>query len=283
MSIAIFDVECISLGDLVLPRDGYLGYNLRGLIYSLLAEADSECFEEVHSGGVPAPFSLYPPVGAIGGSIRILRREIKRGMLFRFQVRSLSPRFTKALAGVLSERNRFEVGGVDVEVLSRKCEILSPEELVRFGERASDTRRILISFRTPTSIRYRVPVEPKRMVLHPLPDPRPILGGLHSIWNTYLKPKITNRFIKWVERMGVCVAGFRRMRTVRLFEYEGGVRKRFDIGFIGLVRYTLPEELYDRKMARYVYALLKMAEYSNVGRGRTAGLGAVKLLSPRVR
>jgi len=270
------------LEDIVLPRDGYAGYLLRGLIYSLVASVDPEYFKEVHSGGVVAPFSLFPPIGASGGRVSILRRVIKKGALFRFEVRSFSPRFTRVIADAISSKDKVKLGGVGIEILSRRGKVIDSEHLLRVGKSMCDSRKMLVSFRTPTSIRYRVPQEPRRIVSYPLPDPRPILSSLYSIWNTYLKPKMDRRFLDWVLRMGVCVAGFRRMRTVRLFDYEGGIKKRFDVGFLGLVRYSLLDELYDKRMARYAYALFKMAEYSNIGKGRTAGLGVVKLLRPKV-
>jgi len=48
------------------------------------------------------------------------------------------------------------------------------------------------------------------------------------------------------------------------------------MGFVGLVRFSLPHDAFSAKFARLTDAFMKFAEYSNVGGGRTAGFGVVR-------
>jgi CRISPR/Cas system endoribonuclease Cas6 (RAMP superfamily) len=48
---------------------------------------------------------------------------------------------------------------------------------------------------------------------------------------------------------------------------------------MGTVRFSIREEAYDEDRAREAAALLKMAELTNVGVRRTAGLGMIKFIT----
>ncbi|MEM0172580.1 MAG: CRISPR system precrRNA processing endoribonuclease RAMP protein Cas6, partial [Thermoproteota archaeon] len=48
------------------------------------------------------------------------------------------------------------------------------------------------------------------------------------------------------------------------------------MGFIGAVRFSIPEDIFTEKHARFTDALMRLAEYTNVGGNRTAGFGVVK-------
>ncbi|MEM2836895.1 MAG: CRISPR system precrRNA processing endoribonuclease RAMP protein Cas6, partial [Candidatus Bathyarchaeia archaeon] len=52
-------------------------------------------------------------------------------------------------------------------------------------------------------------------------------------------------------------------------------------GFMGTVRFAVKEDLYKEKYAKIAAALLKMAEMTNVGVRRTAGLGMIKYIVPK--
>ncbi|MGC8831453.1 MAG: CRISPR system precrRNA processing endoribonuclease RAMP protein Cas6 [Thermoproteota archaeon] len=50
------------------------------------------------------------------------------------------------------------------------------------------------------------------------------------------------------------------------------------MGFTSAVRFSIPKDIYAERFARLTDALMRLAEYSNVGGNRTAGFGVVKYL-----
>jgi len=280
MSITVFELECLAKDDIHIPRDSYIGYPLRNLVYTIIEGVDHEYFTEIHSGGAVAPFAVKPPIGAQRGRISILRWGVGGGSLFKFEVRCLNERFAKTFLKGISEVSVINLAGGDAEIIAVKAHTIESAVILSEAEKLSKHKRLLVSFRTPTVLRLKVKGRDKHAVLFPLPDPRLIFTNLHMVWNSYMKPRISKRYLTWLNEMGICPAALLNVRTVRLFEYEKNKRKRFDIGFIGRARFALVEELYDKTMATYTYALLKFAEYSNIGKGRTAGLGVVRLLRP---
>lgn len=82
-----------------------------------------------------------------------------------------------------------------------------------------------------------------------------------------------NGFIKWVEMGGVAVYGYPSgIRTYKAYDHQTG---RWNIGFLGEVQYSIPRDMFEPEMTKVAESLLKFGEYSNVGGGRTSGLGVV--------
>lgn len=76
------------------------------------------------------------------------------------------------------------------------------------------------------------------------------------------------------------VTGFPKgIKSLRVYEHKE--MRKWITGFMGTVRFSLEENLYDEKHAKIATALLKMAEITNVGIRRTAGLGMIRYLSPK--
>lgn len=60
--------------------------------------------------------------------------------------------------------------------------------------------------------------------------------------------------------------------------YEHPDTNKWAVGFVGTVRLSLSEDAYSRRYAKVVDALLRFAEYSNIGGNRTAGFGVVNYI-----
>ena len=113
---------------------------------------------------------------------------------------------------------------------------------------------------------------------HPLPEPITMMRSIVRLWNEFADVSFNyKRYLSWITAMGITLSGFPRgIRTRRLYEHR--TTGKFVVGFQGIVHFSVPDDLYLKRWARITDALLKFAEYSNVGGGRTAGLGMVRYL-----
>ncbi|MEM1552876.1 MAG: CRISPR system precrRNA processing endoribonuclease RAMP protein Cas6 [Candidatus Bathyarchaeia archaeon] len=280
MAITVFDFECLAKSDVLLSKGSYLGFPLRDVIYQAIYKVDPACFMEIHRGGAIAPFSTLPPLGVRGGKIAFLKSYISASSLFRFEVRCLNDKFTEIFAKAMLNEKYIRLANGVIEVLSVRARTVPSEVLVREAEKSVECRKFAILFKTPTVLRLKVEGENRASLLFPLPDPRLIFINLYIIWNRYMEPKIDEGYIAWLSKMGICPAGLKNVRTYRLFEYKEGGKRRFDIGFVGTVRLAFVDTFYEKSKALQTHTLLKFAEYSNIGKGRTAGLGVIKVLKP---
>ena len=234
--------------------------------------------------GRPSCFSILPLVGVYGGSVGFLGTRIRRGALFRFEIRSLDDELSVVIRDCLEScvcrgLVRWSVGCV--KLLSYDMRVVSPRSLLSGVESYVGCRSFSVVFFTPTCFRVKpfgVKVRRTRYLI--LPDPISLLSGLYRVWNAYFSPKIGEDYIKWLHYYSVVVAGVDNLRSLRVYEYEGDRRKKYDVGFVGSVRYSFVEDTYDKMMAFYTYLLLKFGEYSNVGRNRSSGFGVIKLIVP---
>ncbi|MEM1659285.1 MAG: CRISPR system precrRNA processing endoribonuclease RAMP protein Cas6 [Candidatus Jordarchaeales archaeon] len=113
----------------------------------------------------------------------------------------------------------------------------------------------------------------------PLPLPSLMFKNLARIWSSFSDTPIDAwEAAKWSED-AILVAGFPKgLRTVRLYEHT--TTNKWIVGFTGTVRFAIEREKYNKELAKTAHALLKMAELTNVGVRRTAGLGMVRYIPP---
>ncbi len=98
-----------------------------------------------------------------------------------------------------------------------------------------------------------------------------MFGGLLSLWNLYSdQDKIEGdgkeEYLRWLgSKMGV--SGF-SLETRQVSAGKGN-----GVGFVGWAAYRAQES---EKWQRFTSCLGRLAEYSNVGKNRTAGFGVTK-------
>jgi CRISPR/Cas system endoribonuclease Cas6 (RAMP superfamily) len=118
-------------------------------------------------------------------------------------------------------------------------------------------------------------------MLVPLPIPSLMFRNMARIWSAFSDTQLdVQRAVKWAEN-AIMIAGFPKpgIRTVRVYEHP--TTNKWIIGFMGTVRFSIKEELYEEKHAKTAAALIKMAEITNIGVRRTAGLGMIKYMAPK--
>lgn len=276
-----------------LTFQGYSGFASRGIIYELLRSVDAEYAEHLHSSPRLAPFSSTPILTLTpkGWSIVYERLPAPSICKIRFTLleREITSRVFEALAGDAPIR----LQGVEVLPLEVSVEQVKYSQLLEGGK---PVRSFSVEFLTPTYFRFspliasrlfpfRLPpggVDARRLRrarrFHPLPEPIMMMRSLLRLWRSYSDSHFNYpRYNRWITSMGVSLSGFPEgIKTVRLYEDEA--LRRFIVGFRGVVQYSLPEDLYRKRWARITDALLRFAEYSHVGGGRTAGLGMIRYI-----
>lgn len=115
----------------------------------------------------------------------------------------------------------------------------------------------------------------------PLPIPALMFRNMARIWSAFSDAQLDAQgAARWAEN-AIMVAGFPKpgIRTVRIYEHP--TTNKWMVGFMGTVKFSIREDQYREKYARAAAALMRMAEITNVGVRRTAGLGMVKYVSPK--
>jgi CRISPR-associated endoribonuclease Cas6 len=112
-----------------------------------------------------------------------------------------------------------------------------------------------------------------RKYFHLFPDATYVFGGLLELWSMFshdksLESNMRDEYMKWIVG-SAGVSGF-ELATKRVL-----IGRRSSIGFAGWVNYRLGEGDRWRKLTA---ALARFAEFSNVGKNRTAGLGVTRYL-----
>ena len=267
---------------------GFVGFLLRGLLYGLLNSVDSEVAKSVHGGKRLSPFSVGPVV--LEGPRRgVVFRNIPSGSVGWFRFSALSAREGRLLRDALISCEVVRMGEVDAHVLEVG---VSEIDYRRIWAESKPIKSFSVRFLTPTYFRRSLVaaccpscpvdrrvcerlVEKRRRRLYrfvPYPDPYLFLRSLARLWRSFSPVSLGyRRYVEWLVDGGVAVAGFKNLRTHRV-EMDGG---RWSVGFTGLVRFNLPDDTFDKKMAKITDALLRFGRYSNVGGNRTAGFGAI--------
>ena len=273
--------------------ESFSGFTSRGLFYELLRRVDAEYAERLHSSMRLAPFSTTPLFNLTPGGWRIVYRRLPAPSICKVRFTLLDREVTSRIAEALVEDTPIRIKDVEVTPLEVAVEQVKYSQLL---EDAKPIRSFSVEFLTPTYFRFspliasrlfpfRLPpggVDARRLRrarrFHPLPEPIMMMRSLLRLWRSYSDSHFNYpRYNRWITSMGVSLSGFPEgIKTVRLYEDEA--LRRFIVGFRGVVQYSLPEDLYRKRWARITDALLRFAEYSHVGGGRTAGLGMIRYI-----
>jgi len=252
------------------PRS-YTGYLVRGLIYTLLRSSNPELAERLHQEkGSPASFSIKPP-HSLQEKLHLYHREIPENVYFTVTATFLREDLPQILChSLLNLQGEIPLGFGKATINEILLQQITPQHL----QEAEAVEKFSIQFITPTFFRVHIPKavrKTEQVRVLPLPDPLHLFTNLYNIWNSYLKPRISEEYLEWLQQHPILISRLRNIKTHCYYEHP--VKGVFAIGFTGTAYYTLAEDTYDKKMAKITHQLLKMAEYTNVGGNRTAGYG----------
>ncbi|MEM1553905.1 MAG: CRISPR system precrRNA processing endoribonuclease RAMP protein Cas6 [Thermoproteota archaeon] len=264
----------------------FSGFAVRGVFFEFLKSVNEELALRLHSQKSLAPYSVTP-VEALRGNYSSYIYNFFNGPLqaqFRISIleQNLMNVFTQALLSTDSPKIKL------IDAHTPVVEIMvSHQSFEKIMEEAKPVRRFEVFFRTPCYFRQSLlrnlsdPVlkavkPPYRAV--PLPDVYLMFRNLTRLWRRFSGMSFEYvDYVNWIGRGGIALAGFPNgIRTIRVYEHP--TSNKWVMGFVGRVRFSLPKNTFSEKFSRFTDALMRFAEYSNIGGNRTAGFGVIKYL-----
>lgn len=278
---ALFNVSAVE--SQVLNR--FSGLSIRSLLYNhvLGGVADARVIHEYRG---LKPFSSTPIFKVVNGNYRIL--GIGDGLDYGFfKLNFLNVDDFYKIIEYLADMDKFLIDGIPVRVNNIQFNTTTYKNLL------GSTRKIsgfTIHFISPTMFRssqYYIRVlksggryvakavkkSREKLIYKPYPDPslmfRSIIRQIRKFGGDINYP--FNEIIDYIENDGVVVSGFSKGIVTKAIKLSP---KEHYVGFIGKVSFIVNQG----EMSKYIYPLLKFAEYSNVGAARTAGFGWIRIL-----
>lgn len=259
----------------------FSGFASRGIFYEMLKSSNADMASLLHSGGELAPYSMTPILASGERGLRVVYRRLPV-CVANLRICLLEHELSKALTkAFLSGYPRIRLIDEEVPLIGIS---VSTTDFSEFLKDARPIKRFAIRFKTPCFFRgtpiamfpstLKSSAQPAKR-LYPLPLPVLMFRNLTRLWKAFSnKPIGYSRFLSWIGAGGVAISGFPKgIKTVRVYEHPD--TNKWVVGFVGTVHFVLPDDLYSKHHARTVDALLRFAEYSNVGGNRTAGFGVV--------
>ena len=277
--------------ELYTPEDitfqSFSGYAVRGMFYSIIRRVNESYAFELHNSKMLAPFSVSPVLVARGEGFHPCFDRVSKGFL-RVNFTIFDGRLNNVLLKFIQEGlgNELMLGKVEVILHSLSFQQIHYDKLYRDSD---EIRSFKISFYTPTYFRQtprdilerygkkleeKITISPYRFL--PLPDPVLFFKSVARIWRKFSNQDLAlQNFVEWLEIGGIAVSGYPTgIRTHVVYEHP--TTRKWSVGFTGTVHFSLVKDLYSPERAKIADTLLKFAEYTNVGGGRTAGLGQIK-------
>ena len=271
--------------DIAAQEKSFTGFLARGFVYSIIKSVDEEYATLLHDKRIAkySPFSTTPFYTITRKRIVIYPRKVMRGTSFAFDVKILDDDLARIYMRGVSDISEVQLGKMGrAQLCSTSVKVV---KLLETKNIASIPSKFRVSFFTPTYFRVRVPrtlrkkCRKMRTRLLPLPEPTHMFTNLFNLWNACFKHKVREEYLEWLIQYPILISRIKGLDTHKVYEHP--MKGVFAIGFTGTVYYAFAEDVYDERMARITFQLLRLAEYSNVGGNRTAGFGWVKVRYPR--
>lgn len=234
----------------------YSGAFVRGFVYWVLARMDRTFAEKLHSSKTLSPFSVTPvmlnntPVDRLEG-----------GKEYNFSITFFVPEIGEALKDYLISTDKVYFTAVQNPLKKVRVKYCSEDSLVNEA-----LTKFRVDFVSPCY--FRTPSDGYRFI--PLPLPNLMFRSLARLYSAFLS-EVPQEYREWLDRNGIAVSGL-KIETQKVMLKKG----KWAVGFVGRVNFSLPEDLYNDEFAEITSRLLSFGEYSNVGGGRTSGLGVMR-------
>jgi CRISPR/Cas system endoribonuclease Cas6 (RAMP superfamily) len=304
-SISSFTLR-IAVGEPIVFQS-FSGFAACGLFYNLVKLVDEDFAERLHSSRKLAPWSATPFFVELPSS-RIVFRFISAPSIVNVSFSIMDDRLSNVFREAILKPD------LHVDLVNVKAKVIGVAvNTYRFSDLASNVNplpsKFAIRFLTPTVFRrsifdccphcpyyleYIVRAKSDGKVekpckyaircggmLVPLPLPSLMFRNIARIWSAFSDIRLdVEGAARWAEN-AIMVSGFPKqgIRTTRVYEHP--TTNKWIIGFMGMVRFVVREELYREVYAKIAATLLKMAEITNMGVRRTAGFGMIKYLTPK--
>lgn len=246
-------------GELRLPL--FTGYISRGILLNLIRQADPASSQSLHEPNITKPYSVTPLCFKS-------QRRTAAGYLLdpsspcSFRIRFMSDRHVMELLSVFEKKSSIMVRDRPLRIESVRVRSESYEDML---ESAFPAERLHLEFLTPT--RFSALGRGREYLF---PDQKKVFGGLLELWNLFsghpLADGDSEEYLDWLGSSSwvSCYS----LRTELKDTSKGKI-----VGFTGRVTYNFEGS---ERWRRLTCCLASLAEFSNVGKGRTAGFGVVR-------
>jgi len=259
-----------------LKFQSFSGYVTRGIFFDLIKSVDEAMAEKLHSSKDISPYSLTPVEIFSSEGMKFVYKRCEAPVRGRFRITVMRDDLSSILKEAIMSRDLINF----VDKKAAITEISVREfNFHDFLDNAKPVRKFSVLFRTPCYFRLLSAKEGRKKGqyrAYPLPDPALLLRSALRLWMKFSDAKFDyEKFLDWVNGGGVSISGFPKgIRTVRVYEHP--TTNKWNIGFMGRVHYSIPEDSYNPRFSSIVDALMSFSEISNVGGNRTAGFGVVE-------
>ncbi len=234
----------------------YSGAFVRGFVYWVLGRMDKAFAERLHSSRSIAPFSVTPVM--LDG---LPVNSLEEGKSYSFSITFFVPEIGEALKDYLISADSVYFTAVENPLRNVKVRYVDAESLD--GKLPGKFR---VKFVSPCY--FRMPSNSYRFV--PMPLPELMFRSLARLYSAFIE-KVPVDYRSWLDKGGIAVSGLKIESEKVLLK-----RRKWAAGFTGWANFSIPADLYSEQHARMTAKLLRFGEYSNVGGGRTSGLGVIK-------
>ncbi|MCS7121446.1 MAG: CRISPR-associated endoribonuclease Cas6 [Archaeoglobaceae archaeon] len=235
----------------------YSGVFVRGFVYWVLLRENREFARKLHRSKSLAPFSVTPVM-----KNEIPVEKLEEGEDHSFSITFFVPEIGDAIKNYLMRTDSLYFTAVKNKIKEINVDNLSAKDFPEIP-----LKKFRVRFITPCY--FRIPGKYYRFV--PLPIPELIFRSLSRLYSAFVST-IPTEFREWVNSGAIVVSGH-KIET-KVVDLKKG---NWSSGFVGWVNFSIPKENYVEDFSKIVYKLLKFGEYSNVGGGRTSGLGVIKI------
>lgn len=285
----------------------FSGFASCGIFYNLIKSVDADFAERLHFSKRLAPWAASPIFVESSPSFRIVYRKLKAPSIASISFTIMDSKLCDVFREAILKRD------LQIDLVDVKAKVVGVSvNMLKFSDIISNANPIplkfAVKFLTPTAFRrsiydccpycphyikylyelretkkFKKPCErvyPCRGIIIPLPIPSLMFRSLARLWSTFSNVNLdVLNAVRWAEN-AIVVSGFPKgVRTKRVYEHP--TSNKWITGFVGTVRFAVREETYNERYAKVAASLLKMAEMTNVGVRRTAGLGMVKYVEPK--
>jgi len=247
---------------------GFTGHKIRASILKTINEKNPDLAALLHDPQekwLLSPYSIKPLKPARIRREKVeyypLKLRIKRGKSYDFEITLLPKEISTEVLEILTETSTLEIGDIEFTVSYLEAQKVNIED-------ETEAKTITIQFQTPTYFKSR---ERPENVLLPLPEL--FIASAAKIWNTYIEQTYDIKELAEKAKRKTKITAH-KLKTVRPIQIS---KKRVIIGFVGKVTY----EILDKELAKTFGKLAKLAEITNIGGGRTAGFGVIRILKTK--
>lgn len=239
----------------------FTGHISRGILLNLVRYVNPSSSQALHESNVKKPYSVTPIYFRS-------KLRTKNGYIvdpsspLSFKIRLLYGKHANELLLAFENKNTLMIQERTLRIETVRVKAKTYQDLIKSSVPA---KKILIEFLTPT--RFASLGREKEYLF---PEQKKVYGGLLELWNQFSEQPLSDaesdEYLEWLGSKS-WISSY-SLRTEIRETSKGGI-----IGFTGWASYNFDA---NERWQKLTHCLTELANFSNIGKGRTAGFGVVR-------